>query len=217
MKNCTKCKKVREDKDFYADKRTKNGLYSACKYCHASARTTSKDRVTLVRYFPTISAVTDYYFGSLLSRIKTSPLYSNIRCLMSKDDFKKFVEKNWDNYMAIHDLWRKSDYTRKFSPCLDRINPKGHYELNNIRFITISENTRRGLLGKKFTMSPEHKEKIRDAHHRRNGTFKERAYEMIVQSEAGMKQEDIARHHGVSQARVHQLIKKYKDNPRIKQ
>jgi len=33
MKQCSRCKKILPDKDFYKDKRTKSGLYSACKKC----------------------------------------------------------------------------------------------------------------------------------------------------------------------------------------
>ena len=34
MKQCSKCKKLLSNKSFYKDKRTKSGLYSACKNCH---------------------------------------------------------------------------------------------------------------------------------------------------------------------------------------
>lgn len=34
MKICSKCKNLKEDKEFYKDKRSKDGLYSWCKKCH---------------------------------------------------------------------------------------------------------------------------------------------------------------------------------------
>ena len=33
-KQCSKCKKEKEYSEFIRDKRTKSGLYSACKSCH---------------------------------------------------------------------------------------------------------------------------------------------------------------------------------------
>jgi 5-methylcytosine-specific restriction endonuclease McrA len=38
MKRCSKCKKLVPLDNFFKDKRTKNGLYSACKDCHANRR-----------------------------------------------------------------------------------------------------------------------------------------------------------------------------------
>lgn len=34
MKTCSKCKSLKEDKEFYRDKRQEDGLYSCCKNCH---------------------------------------------------------------------------------------------------------------------------------------------------------------------------------------
>lgn len=36
MKKCSRCKKIKSVVDFYKDKRTKSGLYSACNKCHYS-------------------------------------------------------------------------------------------------------------------------------------------------------------------------------------
>lgn len=38
MKACTICKENKESEDFFKDKRTKSGLYSACKVCHLKRR-----------------------------------------------------------------------------------------------------------------------------------------------------------------------------------
>ena len=40
MKKCSKCKEEKLAKDFYKNKRSKDGLYSCCKSCHKSHVTT---------------------------------------------------------------------------------------------------------------------------------------------------------------------------------
>ena len=39
MKKCTKCQIEKPEQDFHKDKRTKSGLYSACKVCHSKQTT----------------------------------------------------------------------------------------------------------------------------------------------------------------------------------
>ena len=43
-KQCTKCKKEKNYSEFFKDKRTKDGLYSACKGCHYDSQKSWRER-----------------------------------------------------------------------------------------------------------------------------------------------------------------------------
>lgn len=46
MRICSRCKVEKEDFKFYKDKRTKSGLYSACKECYLSNKKSSYSKIT---------------------------------------------------------------------------------------------------------------------------------------------------------------------------
>lgn len=51
---------------------------------------------------------------------------------------------NSDDFNRLYAQWVKSGYDRKLCPTVDRIDPKYGYFLENMRWITHSENSRRG-------------------------------------------------------------------------
>jgi hypothetical protein len=63
--------------------------------------------------------------------------------LLDKTEFHKWAI-NHPEYNRLYDEWVASDYDRKLSPSVDRINPDKGYELENMQWLTHSENSRRG-------------------------------------------------------------------------
>ena len=74
-----------------------------------------------------------------------SHLYKG-KYLLDKNVFYKWSLENID-FHSLFDVWELSDYDRKITPSIDRIDVSLGYELNNIRWITHSENSRLGSLG----------------------------------------------------------------------
>lgn len=68
--------------------------------------------------------------------------------ILDKDTFYLFANTNTDFHRLFND-WELSNYDRKLTPSIDRINTELGYTLFNIRFITHSENSRRGGLSRK--------------------------------------------------------------------
>ena len=72
-------------------------------------------------------------------------LYSN------KEILDKVEFYNWAlNNPAFHDLfetYEKSEYDRKLSPSVDRVDSNKGYTIDNMEFITTSENSSRGGYG----------------------------------------------------------------------
>lgn len=90
-------------------------------------------------------------YRNMLSRISgvtknKNHLYLGLE-ILDKDIFYDWSLKN----IYFNDLfneWELADYNRKLTPSIDRINTSKGYTLENIQWITFSENCRRGGLHK---------------------------------------------------------------------
>lgn len=67
--------------------------------------------------------------------------YETVEVLMTKAEFSAWARPLVAEFM--------SEFPER-SPSVDRIDPKGHYELSNIRIISSAENSFRALLGKAY-------------------------------------------------------------------
>lgn len=63
--------------------------------------------------------------------------------LLSKEDFYSWSKQD-STFLSLFGQWVSSDYNRKLSPSIDRINTSKGYVLGNMRWITHSENSRLG-------------------------------------------------------------------------
>lgn len=63
--------------------------------------------------------------------------------LLPKDEFYEWASKNGD-FHRLFSEYEESKYDRKLAPSVDRIDSSKGYELNNMEFVTMSENSRRG-------------------------------------------------------------------------
>ena len=81
----------------------------------------------------------DLYYG-ITSRMKHDPYYKNRKRYFTKEAFLKWIFAN-PNYKRLHTQWVEYEYEFKYSPSVDRVDNDGHYTLENIQIITISENS----------------------------------------------------------------------------
>lgn len=61
-----------------------------------------------------------------------SYLRKGIEVRMTRDEFKRFCLENERHIMAL--------YASGDTPSIDRIDPNGHYEIGNIRILSLSQN-----------------------------------------------------------------------------
>jgi len=66
--------------------------------------------------------------------------------ILDKQEFYKWSLNN-PAFHELFDKYEKSGFERKLSPSVDRINPDKGYSLDNMEFITMSENSSRGGYG----------------------------------------------------------------------
>ncbi len=76
-------------------------------------------------------------------------LYKGLE-LLSRESFYKFSNESVE-FNSLYDNWVNSGYDRKLSPSIDRrITSKG-YTLDNMRWITHSENSKQGVINRHKT------------------------------------------------------------------
>ena len=79
-------------------------------------------------------------WGDMRARVRNDTLYTKqgIKIMMTRQEFIDFAVKD----PVLPELIKNHKDLRT-APSVDRIDPEGHYSLDNIQFITFSENARR--------------------------------------------------------------------------
>ena len=75
-----------------------------------------------------------------------SHIYKDLE-LLSREDFYNFSLCG-EVYHKLYEDWVNSEYDRKLSPSIDRIDSSKGYVLGNIQWITHSENSRLGSISR---------------------------------------------------------------------
>lgn len=161
IKACNKCSKVCDmdfaNDFFYKNSYSKDGFKSICKNC---------DKENRDKYF---NAHKDYYnekhreynkkphYKSLnilnaKKRRETHPWEQSFYCAKTRclnerhKSFKRYGGRGIKFKLSLEEikfLWVRDEACKLKQPSIDRINPEGNYEINNCRFIELSENSKR--------------------------------------------------------------------------
>lgn len=78
-------------------------------------------------------------------------LYKGLK-ILNRQIFYSWAESNLE-YISIYEKWVASDYERKLSPSIDRVDSSLGYTLDNIRWLTHSENSRIGAINKHLILN----------------------------------------------------------------
>lgn len=65
--------------------------------------------------------------------------------LLDKQEFYEWA-LSCEEFHKLYDAWVDSDYDRKLTPSVDRVDSTKGYEVGNMEWVTHSENSRRGAL-----------------------------------------------------------------------
>lgn len=74
-------------------------------------------------------------------------LYPNLYLLPRKEFYT--WSKNSTEFEELYNHWVNNNYDRKLTPSVDRVDSSKGYELNNMEWVTHSENSRRGAISQK--------------------------------------------------------------------
>lgn len=162
MKECSRCKQLKDNSEYCPEKRTSTGLYSACRACIRASGKKYPSYIGTARAemmkSPTPKCVSIVMYSYISVRLHDrDKSYIGIKCFFSRKELEMFLTNHWDGYLKLYNAWRDNDYERRYVPSIDRMDSSAHYTLDNIRIIPFHENASRANLGHKQT--PEHIEK----------------------------------------------------------
>lgn len=103
------------------------------------------------KYEKTEKGFTMRIYRNMLSRItgvqkKKHHLYAG-KALLDKADFYLWTQDN-EQFIKLFEAYQQSGFERKLAPSVDRIDSSKGYTLDNIEWVTHSENSRRGTISK---------------------------------------------------------------------
>jgi|SRR5690606_18635735 len=149
-KECKRCKKVKPLEVFEVLKCRKSGYGSRCKECKNTEQSLYRQRnknASTTKYEKTKKGYLVRTYRNMLSRVSgvlthKSHLYEGLE-ILNKEDFYNWALKN-KTFNTLFDNYEKSGYTLKEAPSIDRKDSKRGYTLDNMRWLTHSENSSLG-------------------------------------------------------------------------
>lgn len=130
---CRRCNQLKALTAFPKVTKRKYGHDTICKQCK-----NADNRIYMAWYRDTPNGKANQTWHKLLDRCCNkngkNPAYARVECRMSQEEFMQWYIQKYSNWMASH-----PDETAS----VDRIDSAGHYEISNIRLISLSENVRR--------------------------------------------------------------------------
>ena len=85
----------------------------------------------------------EYRICYMYSNIKKRSKLKNYTDVCSKEEFYSFAKNN-KTLIELHNVWISMDCELKYVPTVDRINNENGYSIDNIQFLTKSENSSKG-------------------------------------------------------------------------
>jgi hypothetical protein len=154
QKKCTKCGEVKSLELFPVNKKSKSGRKAKCKDCTNAERRKHRKLIGNTDnklYEKTFKGFLMRTYRNMESRVtgvqkKKAHLYLGLE-LLPRDEFYSWASADRD-LAELWDVWVLSGYQRKLTPSVDRKDSSKGYILDNMRWLTHSENSRLGNLSR---------------------------------------------------------------------
>ena len=136
MKQCTKCKQLKDESEFYKRKASKDGFTPQCKECH---------KLNIFRYSRTKQGVVSLLYNGQILHSKDR---NHIPPQYSRQELYEWLDSQ-DLFHELYNEWVNSDYETKLRPSIDRKDDYKSYSFGNIRLTTWCDNEKRGWADRK--------------------------------------------------------------------
>lgn len=109
------------------------------------------NNVATRKYEKTINGFLMRLYRNMESRItgvqwKKAHLYEG-KYLLPREEFYSWALSSRE-FQQLFEDWTVSDYERRLAPSVDRVDSDKGYEVSNMEWVTMSENSRRGAVSK---------------------------------------------------------------------
>jgi hypothetical protein len=153
-KRCIRCGNEYPIAEFRKQSQTKDGHANQCRLCLNEIQRIKRKKngnESTHRYEKTPRGFLMREYRNMQSRVtgiqkKKSHLYLG-KELLPRDEFYKWAIFNVD-FVLLYTAWVNSNYDRKLTPTVDRVNSSKGYSLENMEWVTHSENSRRGSVSR---------------------------------------------------------------------
>jgi hypothetical protein len=149
MKICSVCNQAKESSTYYKW----SSICQPCKNTKTREYRNLNENKCTKKYEKTKKGFLVRMYRNMTSRVlgiqkRSINLYLG-KSILSKDEFYNWA-LNDTNFNLLFDEWEKNEYKRKITPSIDRIDSKFGYTLDNIQFLTLSENSSKTSKNKKY-------------------------------------------------------------------
>ena len=146
MKICKDCKKEKELSEFYPRQ-------GDCKNCYKTR--VKRNRKQKLEYYRQYDKYRQRYsinriYGHRYSMMKMSVQGRNAhkrsvegKELCSRKEYNDWCKKNEKDFLILYKRWKRGGFERKLAPSIDRINNDKGYTIDNIQWLTQSENSKK--------------------------------------------------------------------------
>jgi hypothetical protein len=151
-KICSICKENKGLEEYGKHKECRGGLMTYCKSCYnlKTRKLREKNNNTYTKkYEKTKNGFIMRMYRNMKSRITGVQkakyyLYEN-KPLIIKEDFYAWAKNN-KQFDILFEAYKKSNYQMKLAPSIDRIDSLKGYSIDNMQFLTHSENSRKAAM-----------------------------------------------------------------------
>lgn len=155
-KTCSKCGEKKEVSNFYTHPETSDGYLNKCKECaKKDAILNRKNKNTYYKNYDKgrYQNNTERLFRHKYYMMKQRVLGKNKKHkytvvgknLCSLNDFLSwcYSKNSMNQFIPIYQKWKDNKFVKKLSPSIDRINNNLGYEINNLQWLTQSNNSKK--------------------------------------------------------------------------
>lgn len=154
MKECKVCNQVKELSEFVKHKECKDGHTNCCKKCKLELQKISRElneNSYTKKYEKTKRGFLTRTYRNMRTRI-SGIQHKKYHLYCGKELLDKNIFYNWSlnniDFNQLFNQWESKNYPNKLSPSIDRIDPKEGYKIENMQWITHSENSKKGALSR---------------------------------------------------------------------
>lgn len=153
MKICFKCGKSKPLTDFYKHPQMPDGHVNKCKECNKrdvrknyAENKTQYQAYDRARQRHSRSRIFNHRYSQIKQRTEGRAIREykvQGKEVLSYEEYCVWLKNNLDDFERLYQAWQDSGFTRKLTPSIDRIDNKGSYIANNMRWITVTDNSRK--------------------------------------------------------------------------
>ena len=150
-KICFKCNELKELNEFYEHPQMPDGHVNKCKECNKkdvrlnyAENIDQKHEYDRRRQRHSRTRIFNHRYGQIKQRVEGRAVRKygvEGKEILSYEEYCMWIKNNIDAFEEVYSKWRDSNFERRLTPSIDRINNDGSYTADNMRWVSVSVNS----------------------------------------------------------------------------